>query len=51
VRAIHITTSIEESMHRNLQREKHVPKIALFMYRKNHEVPDVDEGLYKIETI
>jgi bifunctional polynucleotide phosphatase/kinase len=51
VRAIHITTTIEESMHRNLQREKHVPKIALYMYRKHHEVPHVDEGLYKIETI
>jgi bifunctional polynucleotide phosphatase/kinase len=51
VRAIHITTSIEESMHRNLQREKHVPKIALYMYRKHHEVPDADEGLYKVDTI
>ena len=51
VRAVHLTTSIEESMHRNLQREKPVPKIALYMYRKHHEVPDTDEGLYKIETI
>ena len=51
VRAVHLTTSIEESMHRNLQREKHVPKIALYMYRKHHEVPDIDEGLYKVEVI
>ena len=51
VRAVHLTTSIEESMHRNLQREKPVPKIALYMYRKHHEVPDTNEGLYKIDSI
>jgi len=51
VRAIHLTTSIEESMHRNLQREKPVPKIALYMYRKHHEVPDADEGLYMVESV
>lgn len=51
VRAIHITTSIEESMHRNLQREKHVPKIALYMFRKHHEVPDLVEGLYEVITV
>jgi len=51
VRAIHISTGIEEAMHRNLQRDTPVPKIALYMYRKNFEQPTVEEGLYEVVTI
>jgi bifunctional polynucleotide phosphatase/kinase len=51
IRLIHLTTSIEESMHRNLQREKPVPKIALYLYRKNFEEPEQSEGLYEIINI
>lgn len=51
VRLIHLTTTIEESMYRNIQREKPVPKIALYMYRKNYEKPEHDEGLYEIIDI
>ena len=51
IRLIHLTTSIEESMYRNLQREKPVPKIALYLYRKNFEEPEKSEGLYEIINI
>ena len=51
IRLIHLTTSIEESMHRNLQRDKPVPKIALYLYRKNFEKPEESEGLYEIINI
>lgn len=51
IRVIHLTTSIEEAMHRNLQRIKPVPKIALYLYRKNFEKPEKSEGLYEIINI
>ena len=51
IRLIHLTTSIEESMHRNLQREKPVPKIALYVYGKKFEPPEISEGLYEIINI
>jgi len=51
VRLIHLTTTIEESMFRNVHREKLVPKIALYLYRKNYEKPEHDEGLYEIIDI
>tara|TARA_B100000242_G_scaffold289288_1_gene258871 strand:+ start:115 stop:1059 length:945 start_codon:yes stop_codon:yes gene_type:complete len=51
IRLIHLTTSIEESMYRNLQRDKPVPKIALYLYRKNFEKPEESEGLYEIINI
>ncbi len=51
IRLIHLTTSIEESMYRNLQREKPVPKIALYLYRKHFEQPEESEGLYEIVNI
>tara|TARA_B110000444_G_scaffold258858_2_gene300950 strand:- start:19836 stop:20222 length:387 start_codon:yes stop_codon:yes gene_type:complete len=51
IRLIHLTTSIEESMHRNLQREKPVPKIALYLYRKHFEKAELTEGLFEIIDI
>lgn len=51
IRIIHLTTTIEEAMHRNLQRTKPVPKIALYLYRKNFEKPEKSEGLYEIINI
>jgi len=42
---IHVATSIEVSMERNQKREKPVPKIALYLYRKKFEQPTADEGL------
>ena len=51
IRIIHLTTTIEEAMHRNLQRTNPVPKIALYLYRKNFEKPEKSEGLYEIINI
>ena len=51
IRLIHLTTSIEEAMHRNLHRTKPVPKIALYLYRKKFEKPEKSEGLYEIINI
>jgi bifunctional polynucleotide phosphatase/kinase len=48
VRVIRMTTTIEESMERNALREKKVPKIALYMYRKNYEEPTKDEGIHNV---
>ena len=48
VRVIRMTTTIEESMERNALREKKVPKIALYMYRKNYEEPTKDEGISNV---
>jgi hypothetical protein len=35
-------------MERNALREKKVPKIALYMYRKNYEEPTKDEGIHNV---
>lgn len=53
VRTVYIATSIEESMHRNIQRdkEKQVPKIALYVFRKHFEEPEKSEGLYDVVKI
>lgn len=47
VRCIHITTSLEESIHRNNERAKTgngVPKIVYNIYKKYFEEPTQDEG-------
>lgn len=51
VRIIRMTTTIEESMSRNLERTIKVPKIALYMYRKHYEEPTIDEGFYQVIEI
>jgi bifunctional polynucleotide phosphatase/kinase len=45
VRVIEMSTSIEESLYRNGMREKPVPKIALYLFRKNYEKPTSAEGI------
>jgi bifunctional polynucleotide phosphatase/kinase len=45
VRVIEMSTSIEESLYRNGLREKPVPKIALYLFRKNYEKPTSAEGI------
>ena len=44
VRVIHITTSLEESLLQNNNRDIKIPKIAFYVYRKNFEEPSKDEG-------
>ena len=45
IRVIEMATSIEESMYRNAAREKPVPKIVFYMFRKNYEKPTSAEGI------
>ena len=49
-RCIHINTTIEESMMRNSTRDKPVPKIAFYVYRKHFETPSYDEKVDDIIT-
>lgn len=50
-RAIYLSTSMEESMFRNAQREKPIPKIAFYMFRKNFEMPTKEEGFDEVITV
>jgi len=43
VKCVHVATPIETSMERNKGREKPVPKIALYLYRKKFEQPSIEE--------
>lgn len=45
IRVIEISTTMEEAMYRNSMREKPVPKIVFYIFRKNYEKPSLDEGL------
>lgn len=51
IRAIHVATTMEESVARNNLRpkEKGVPMIAYYTYRKRFEAPTVDEGFDRVE--
>jgi bifunctional polynucleotide phosphatase/kinase len=42
--SVHVDTNMQESMRRNEKREKPVPKIAYYTYRKNLEEPTLSEG-------
>ena len=48
VRVIHITTSIEESMNQNNNRDIKVPKIAFWVYRKHFQEPTLGEGINEV---
>ena len=50
IRLIHVSTSIELSMERNFKRDKdkQVPKIAFYTYRKKFEEPNINEGFKEI---
>jgi bifunctional polynucleotide phosphatase/kinase len=43
-RCVHVNTSFEESLARNNKRDKQVPKIAYYVYRKKFEEPSKKEG-------
>ena len=43
IRIITMSTSMEESMNRNSLRDKPIPKIAFYMFRKNYEEPALSE--------
>jgi bifunctional polynucleotide phosphatase/kinase len=44
VRCVYMSTSFEEAMARNNNREKPVPKIVYYIYKKKFEIPSEDEG-------
>ena len=44
IRVIEMSTTMEEAMYRNSMREKTVPKIVFYIFRKNYEKPSLDEG-------
>jgi bifunctional polynucleotide phosphatase/kinase len=48
IRIVHMTTSIEESMERNVGRDRKVPKIVFYVYRKKFEPPSKEEGFEDI---
>ena len=43
-----MNTSIEESMNRNAQREKPVPKIVFYTFGKKYEEPKISEGVDEV---
>lgn len=51
IRCIHINTSMEESLLQNNNREKPVPKITYYVYRKHFEEPTVEEGFTEVLRI
>lgn len=48
IRIITMNTSMEESMSRNALREKPIPKIAFYMFRKKYEEPKICEGVDEV---
>ena len=50
IRIITMSTSMEESMNRNSLRDKPIPKIAFYMFRKNYEEPTLNECVDEVIT-
>lgn len=48
VRCIVMTTDITESMFRNNKRQKVIPKITYYVFRKKYQEPTVDEGFSEV---
>lgn len=51
VRCIDIKTDIIESMFRNNKRDKVIPKITYYVFRKKYQEPTVSEGFSEVITI
>lgn len=51
VRIIELSTSFDDSLNQNNQRENIVPKIAFYVFRKKYEKPSLDEGVNTIVEI
>jgi bifunctional polynucleotide phosphatase/kinase len=50
VRCIHVNTSMQDAMTRNNLREKPIPNIVFYTYRKKFESPEESEG-FKLEIV
>lgn len=51
VRCIVLKTDITESMFRNNKREKVIPKITYYVFRKRYKEPSIDEGFVEVISI
>ena len=53
VRCLHLDISLDEAFKRNKCRpaDKQVPRVAYYVFRKNFEKPDVEEGFDSIITV
>ena len=51
IRCIHVSTDMAESMFRNNKRNKVIPKVTYFIFRKKFVKPTVDEGFYEVITL
>jgi predicted kinase len=50
-RCIILSTDITESMFRNNARQKVIPKITYYVFRKRYQEPSIEEGFVEIITI
>lgn len=51
IRCINLQTDITESLFRNNKRNKVIPKITYYVFRKKYVQPTIDEGFYEIVFI
>lgn len=51
IKVIYMNTYFEVCFNRNKEREKPIPKIGLYTYRKRFEMPTLDENIDEIEII
>ena len=51
IRCINVETDITTAMFRNNKRDKVIPKITYYVFRKKYVKPTMDEGFYNVITI
>jgi bifunctional polynucleotide phosphatase/kinase len=51
IRCINVETDITTSMFRNNKRDKVIPKITYYVFRKNYVKPTIEEGFYNVIDI
>jgi bifunctional polynucleotide phosphatase/kinase len=51
IRCINVETDIATSMFRNNKRDKVIPKITYYVFRKNYVKPTIEEGFYNVIDI
>ena len=51
IRCINVETDITTSMFRNNKRDKVIPKITYYVFRKNYVKPTIEEGFYDVINI
>lgn len=51
IRCVHIATSFSESLIKNNERAKPVPKIVYNIYKSKFQEPSIDEGFYSVSVI